>query len=261
MDNASISAFSEAMSILYAPATPAEFPARVHQAFARLFPATCVSYDEFNVRTGVSLNSIDRKFPLPDSELLERWSSVAPHHPGVVYYREGGKKSSLAVSDLVSQRALRDGILYQDFWKHVGVRDQLFATMPVGENMIGVAVNNDAVYTAEQTFLMELAQPHFAQAYRNVRLLAAAQASTAATGELDFTRWRSAGLTRRECEVMRWLMEGKRNSEIAVILGASPHTIRTHVQHIMEKLCVETRTAAAATAAGLLRDDSGFSMA
>jgi hypothetical protein len=38
--------------------------------------------------------------------------------------------------------------------------------------------------------------------------------------------------------------EGKRDSEIAVILGLSSRTVEKHVGHILEKLGVETRTAA-----------------
>jgi DNA-binding CsgD family transcriptional regulator len=52
-------------------------------------------------------------------------------------------------------------------------------------------------------------------------------------------------LTPREAEVMHWIMEGKRDREIAVILGLSPRTVEKHVCHILEKLQVETRTAAA----------------
>jgi len=52
-------------------------------------------------------------------------------------------------------------------------------------------------------------------------------------------------LTRREAEVLGWLMEGKRDAEIARILGISEHTVHKHAQHIYQKLNVETRTAAA----------------
>ncbi|HEX8076534.1 MAG TPA: helix-turn-helix transcriptional regulator [Chthoniobacterales bacterium] len=50
-------------------------------------------------------------------------------------------------------------------------------------------------------------------------------------------------LTKRELEVVEWIAAGKRNSEIGEILGCSSRTIQKHVQHILEKLHVETRTA------------------
>jgi DNA-binding CsgD family transcriptional regulator len=54
------------------------------------------------------------------------------------------------------------------------------------------------------------------------------------------------GLTRREGEVLAWVGRGKTNRDISVILGTSPRTVQKHVEHIFQKLGVETRTAAAA---------------
>src|SRR3954451_6081716 len=49
-------------------------------------------------------------------------------------------------------------------------------------------------------------------------------------------------LTRRELEVIEWIVAGKRNHEIGKILECSPRTVQKHVQHILEKLQLETRT-------------------
>ena len=57
-----------------------------------------------------------------------------------------------------------------------------------------------------------------------------------------------SGITPRENEILHWIREGKRNSEIALILGISPRTVGKHVEHVLEKLGVETRTAAARAA-------------
>ena len=61
----------------------------------------------------------------------------------------------------------------------------------------------------------------------------------------------SAGLTLREAEVLLWLMRGKADSEIAVILGSKTKTVGKHLEHIYEKLGVENRTAAANAASEL----------
>jgi DNA-binding NarL/FixJ family response regulator len=58
----------------------------------------------------------------------------------------------------------------------------------------------------------------------------------------------AAGLTTREREVLRLLVEGHSNPEIAEILSISPKTVRNHVTNILGKLGVETRTAAATSA-------------
>jgi DNA-binding CsgD family transcriptional regulator len=56
--------------------------------------------------------------------------------------------------------------------------------------------------------------------------------------------WRCR-LTEREAEVLSWVARGKTDPEIAIILGARPRTIEKHVEHILAKLSVENRTAAA----------------
>ena len=55
-------------------------------------------------------------------------------------------------------------------------------------------------------------------------------------------------LSRRESEVLAWVAQGKTNSELAMILGMSLPTAKKHMEHILQKLGVETRTAAAAMA-------------
>lgn len=67
-------------------------------------------------------------------------------------------------------------------------------------------------------------------------------------------RLSGAVLTPRETEVLSWLAKGKTNRDIADILGMSPRTVNKHLEHIFEKLGVETRTAAAAIASSLLQD-------
>jgi DNA-binding CsgD family transcriptional regulator len=49
-------------------------------------------------------------------------------------------------------------------------------------------------------------------------------------------------LTRRELQVIEWIVAGKRNRDIGKILDCSPRTVQKHVQHILEKLHLETRT-------------------
>jgi CheY-like chemotaxis protein/DNA-binding CsgD family transcriptional regulator len=53
------------------------------------------------------------------------------------------------------------------------------------------------------------------------------------------------GLTSREAEVLYWVACGKINRDVGEILGMSPRTVDKHLQHVFEKLNVETRTAAA----------------
>jgi len=53
------------------------------------------------------------------------------------------------------------------------------------------------------------------------------------------------GLTPREAAVLFWVSQGKMNAGIGILLGSSTGTIEKHLEHILAKLKVETRTAAA----------------
>ena len=52
------------------------------------------------------------------------------------------------------------------------------------------------------------------------------------------------GLTPKEAEVLLWVAQGKANAEIGLILNNSESTVKKHMEHILEKLGVESRGAA-----------------
>lgn len=54
-------------------------------------------------------------------------------------------------------------------------------------------------------------------------------------------------LTERESEVLFWLVRGKTNKEIGLILSMSPRTVNKHLEPIFRKLSVENRTSATAS--------------
>ena len=57
-----------------------------------------------------------------------------------------------------------------------------------------------------------------------------------------------ASLTKRELEVLRLLAGGRSQREIAAELVLSPRTVGTHIEHILEKLSVRSRSQAIALA-------------
>src|ERR1700682_392593 len=70
-------------------------------------------------------------------------------------------------------------------------------------------------------------------------VLMEARSSTTRAVDLE-----TLGLSRREAEVLFWVAIGTTNREVATILALSPLTVRTHLEHVYQKLGVETRTAA-----------------
>jgi len=69
----------------------------------------------------------------------------------------------------------------------------------------------------------------------------------------DFTLLRGGGLTPRQCEVLTWVAHGKRDADIARILGIAPKTVGKHIEHLLAKLHAENRTGAVSLARERLR--------
>jgi two-component system, NarL family, nitrate/nitrite response regulator NarL len=61
----------------------------------------------------------------------------------------------------------------------------------------------------------------------------------------------ASGLTPREQQVLELVAQGRSNKRIAVELGISEHTVKFHLNAILEKLDVDTRTEAVVQAARL----------
>ena len=62
-------------------------------------------------------------------------------------------------------------------------------------------------------------------------------------------------LTAREREVLALISQGMTNKQIGEVLDLRPGTVRTHVEHVLVKLGVKTRAAAAARAVRTGRDE------
>jgi DNA-binding NarL/FixJ family response regulator len=75
---------------------------------------------------------------------------------------------------------------------------------------------------------------------------AATDAVLAAAGHAPAVRnvARPAGLTEREVDVLRLIVRGRSNKEVARLLGISAKTVGTHVEHIYAKAAVTTRAGA-----------------
>ena len=96
---------------------------------------------------------------------------------------------------------------------------------------------------------LEAIRPHLGTLYRLTRRAEGPRAAWGAPP--PGTERGDEPLTAREREVLQWLSGGKTDRDIACILGISPRTVHKHLQHLYEKLGVETRTAAVARTLGV----------
>ena len=166
------------------------------------------------------------------------------------YRRETGKGTALAISDFTSRSEMNHLAIYNEYYRRLGMEDDLSINVQHGEVVTCAAVlRRHRGFQLEERELMNALRPHFKQAWANAQCFAhlAVAAVSAATSpgkwcpeplEVRF------GLTPREGEVLIWIAQGKTNPEVAAILGIQPSTVRTHLERVFVKLGVETRHAA-----------------
>ncbi|MBI5772009.1 MAG: hypothetical protein HZA93_29820 [Verrucomicrobia bacterium] len=143
-------------------------------------------------------------------------------------------------SDFFSDRSFRDQPLYTDAYRPFGLDNHLcIPVMREDGSAIHFSVQRfgGPDFTERDRAVVARLQPHLASARR----LARTQVITQAVRPESF---RGLGLTPRETEVFCWLVEGKRNSEIATILRLREQTVKAHVAEIFRKLRVENRHSA-----------------
>jgi DNA-binding CsgD family transcriptional regulator/tetratricopeptide (TPR) repeat protein len=85
---------------------------------------------------------------------------------------------------------------------------------------------------------------HLTSIYTKLNVSSRAAATRFAV-EQGLTSPATAGLSNREIEVLRLLVDGRSNKEIADALFISPNTVTNHVANIMNKIGLESRTAVA----------------
>ena len=143
----------------------------------------------------------------------------------------------LAISDRVSRPAFHRLEFFRDVYRPFGTADSVRLFLPAPNAM--------------SRFLF-FDQEHWGLKRRERELLGLLRLHLA----LWRSRWSAPAfpavceLTAREREILQAVADGVTNREIAAQLWISPHTVRTHLQHIFEKLDVRTRT----EAAGVLRN-------
>jgi DNA-binding CsgD family transcriptional regulator len=138
------------------------------------------------------------------------------------------------IGEIVPDGRFRSSPLYNDYYRVIGIDHVMAVPIHVDRRMlVSFVFNRKRIgFSDRDRERLEVIRPHLGNLYR----LGARSVPDDAG---------SAGLTPREREVLRWVSAGKTDKDIGAILGISPRTVHKHLQHIYEKLGVETRTAAA----------------
>lgn len=250
-----LNALLDAIDRLYQPVTPAEFPAHLFEVLTQLLPGTLHSFDSVELATGQvesHVTSIAATLA-PVAQLEAAVREYAWQNP-VVSHLSSHRTTVVQLSDLASHRQFRNTDFYRHCHLPLDIKHQVAASVAWAGHAGALVVNRGGSrgFTNREMTMIARLRPHVERAYHQALLVASLRTWTekAVSGPLTNSTSVSpavAALSARELEVLYWIAQGKRNSEIAVILGIAPRTVHKHVEHIFAKLGVETRTAAAAS--------------
>jgi DNA-binding CsgD family transcriptional regulator len=155
-------------------------------------------------------------------------------HPLVRFHAGHPAGGARRISDSLPAAQFRESALYVEYYRSIGVDHAVALPLFVDCGLLVSFVLNrkGRDFSDRECALLDLVREPLAALYRNL-----------------LSRKRAGGfaalpVTPREREVLSWLAAGKTDRDIGAILGMSPRTVQKHLQHIYEKLGVETRTAA-----------------
>ncbi len=167
-----------------------------------------------------------------DRQCFDRYFNI---HPLVRYHLGHPQGGAWRISDSLSRREFHAGGLYNDYYRSIGIHHAVAVPLFVDQGLLVSFVLNRVGrdFSDRECALLYLVRGPLSAFYR--------QAQSHARESRGFA---ALPITARERAVLTWLTAGKTDREIADILTANPRTIQKHLQHIYEKLGVETRTAA-----------------
>lgn len=241
----------EVVEQIYSPGELSEFPDRIFRALEHLVPGALFSMETLDVRSGVASSAANRTPPQNSAEWRERIMELLPTHPAFPYVAEN-PHTVIAINDCVSEREFRRSALYNDILKPMDVAHQIVIGLQIPHHVAGVTISRDNDFTDTERQLLRALAPHLALAHVHAQnLTTLRQLESVVSPSVEALS--ALGLSLREAEVLHWIIQGKRDAEIASILGVSPRTAQKHVQNVLSKLGVETRTAAVLEALQRLR--------
>src|SRR6201996_3952956 len=235
-----------ALPELYAAAPIAEFPRRAIAVACRLIGGSKGEYTEVHLATGHFRVVVDPE-PTVLSSMHDARRAHMHQHPVSRHLLRSGDTEARLISDFLTAREYRRLGLYGDFFARLGVEDQISALISESgaEWLAGVSVDRARrPFTDLDRRALVLLRPHLVAARANAILLSGALDRTA----VDAARHRAAieSLTDRQIQVLEQIAAGLTNAQIALELDLSSGTVRKHVEHILRRLQLSTRTAAAA---------------
>lgn len=231
---------------LHEVGTLAQFARFSAEATARLIRADVVSVTEWSPANGHRTFYSTRNLWTQGQRRAAE--TLLPDHPLVVHLGTHQVTGPIALSDVISDREWRRHPFYRQVWRPHGIFRSLHLTLPLNRHHLA-AVSLDRRgrdFADRERARLAAFAPHIIATWRRLQQ-AARPASRGIAARMTFDQagvspvLRELGLSRRETEVLWWIIEGKQNREVATILGVSLRTVQKHVEHMLSRLGMENR--------------------
>jgi DNA-binding CsgD family transcriptional regulator len=211
------------------------FPREFLEQLARLIPAdVIVGYHEVEVGPPWrAVEAIEIPAEGVPTEIQQAAKPFCPQDPlqNGLHRREC---RVLKLSDCLTRRGMQRLDFYHCVWKPLGIDDSLRVWLPAspGHARTMYLERGKRDFSERDRALLELLRPSLIKIVR--------RADRRRQGDVRGL------LTPRELEILQWIRRGKTTRQIAAVLVLSPHTVRKHIEHILEKLDARTRSEAVA---------------
>ncbi len=236
-----------ALTRLYAVVRFDEFPGRALEVAQHLIGSNSCSYNQIDLKRGAHRVLIDQE-ELARPELLEPFARFIDQHPVISHFAATGDPASHLITDFITATEFRRLELYNQFFRPLGTEEQLSNALTTkrATHVIGLAFNRGTEgFSDRDRLLLDRLRPHLLVSFEN-SLLLSESLGRAGTGDGALGTPGVDSLTDRQLDVLRLVAEGQTNAQIAFQLEISMATVKKHLENILERLEVSTRTAAAA---------------
>lgn len=191
----------------------------------------------------------DKFFPI--------YKNYMHQHPLAKLFVGPGQARVSTILEEMSVTEFRRKDLYNEFYKLLGVEDQLAVSLQQGNDACVIAYSRDRSFTQKEQTIMEVVRPHMQIAWQNWqrvrdlerRLQLLEGKSVVSEGTARQAREAKRLMDRlspRERDVAELVAQGMENRKIAETLHISPKTVGKHLENIFTTLNLHHRAALAA---------------
>lgn len=239
---ADLQKLSEATLQLYSPELSlADFTDHAYVFLDALVPCDLINFGDLNPTTG-TLDATSNHLPPGWALAVEGFGRCMGSYDLFRFDPAVNAGRPFFRNDFYTRREFRNLDMYSECFQLLGANNHA-AVHVAGEDghirYFALERGGRVDFTERDRILLDLAQHHLA----NARRLAAARQRARPLIATDPANFCHAGFTPRESDAAFWLMQGKSNVEIAVLMKVSPQTVKAHLTSLFNKTGTGNRLA------------------